>query len=88
MIAAPLTRSGGRTGLPIPLELLSHRRRGEWRLASQLLGLIVGYRNLWRQSLHLLRVKQRFDLVLRQVLPMRVAKRDPFLPGEPDPPGA
>jgi hypothetical protein len=42
--------------------------------------LIVGYRNLWRQRLHLLPAEQGFDLVLRKMLPMRIAKRDPFLP--------
>jgi hypothetical protein len=84
--AAPLTRSGRRTGLPIPLELLSHRRRGEKRLARQPLGLIVGYRNLRWQSLHLVPAEQCFHLVLRQVLPVRIAKCDPLLPGEPDPP--
>ena len=70
----------------IPLELLSRRRRGEWRLARQPLGLIAGDRNLWRRSLHLLPAEQGFDLVLRQVFPVRIAKRDPFLPGEPDAP--
>ena len=85
-IAEPVTRSGGRTGLLIPLGMLSHRLRGGWRFGRQALGLIVGYRNLRGQSLHLLPAEQGFDLVIRQVLPMWIAKRDPFLPGEPDAP--
>jgi hypothetical protein len=70
----------------LPLEWFSRRRRGEWRLRRHPLGLIVGYRNLWRQRLHLLPAEQRFHLVLRQVFPVRIAKRDSSLPREPDAP--
>jgi hypothetical protein len=34
----------------------------------------------WRRCRHLNVPEQRFDLMLRQVLPVRIAKRDPFLP--------
>jgi hypothetical protein len=49
----------------MPSELLSHRHRGEWRPGRQSLGLIIGDRHLWRQSLHLLSAEQHFHLVLR-----------------------
>jgi hypothetical protein len=68
------------------LEIVGQARRGEWRLRYYPLGLIVGDRNLWRQRLHLLPAEQRFHLVLRQVTPVWITKRDPLLPREPDPP--
>ena len=36
--------------------------------------------------MHFLPAEQRFDLVIRYVFPLGLAKGDPLLPGEPDPP--
>ena len=64
----------GRTGLLIPLERRSHRCR------------IDDYRNLRWQSRHLVSAEQRLDLVLRQMLPLWLAKCDSLVPGEPHAP--
>jgi hypothetical protein len=48
--------------------------------------LFTGVREVWWQRHHLGVPKQRFDFVLREMLPMRIPKRESFLAREPDPP--
>jgi len=84
-ILGPVTCAPEAVGL-MPLAWCARRRRGAWKPERQSSGLVLRCRNLWRQGVHLFPAKQRYNVVLRQMLPVRLAKRDPLLPGEPDPP--